>query len=188
MTQAELLRHVVDAFEALGIRYMIGGSQASVYYGEPRFTQDIDIIADVRAVHLPGLRERFPSGEFYLSEDAAREAVETRGQFNVIHPASGLKIDVFVNKESEYDRLRLERRQRLPLLPGREAYFARPEDIIVYKLLYFREGGSELHIRDVLGILRVSGTELDTRYVADWAERLGLDVLWESVVKRAEAG
>lgn len=187
MTQAELLRHVVDAFEALGIRYMIGGSQASVYYGEPRFTQDIDIIADVRAVHLQGIRERFPSGEFYLSEDAAREAVETRGQFNVIHAESGLKIDVFVNKDSEYDRLRLERRQRLPLLPGREAYFARPEDIIVYKLLYFREGGSELHIRDVLGILRISGAELDTRYVADWADRLGLGMVWESVVKRAEA-
>ena len=94
---------------------------------------------------------------------------------------------MFVNKDSEYDRLRFERRQRLPLLPGREAYFARPEDIIVYKLLYFREGGSELHIRDVLGILRISGAELDTRYVADWADRLGLGMVWESVVKRAEA-
>jgi len=116
VTQAELLRHVADAFEALGIRNMI-------------------------------------------SEDAV----------NIIHPESGLKIDVFVNKDSEDDRLRLERRQRLPLVPGREAYFARPEDLILYKLLYGSEGGSELHIRDVLGILRVLGAELDTRYVADWA-------------------
>jgi len=72
-------------------------------------------------------------------------------------------------------------------VPGREAYFARPEDLILYKLLYGSEGGSELHIRDVLGILRVLGAELDTRYVADWANRLGLGVLWDSVLKRAEA-
>jgi hypothetical protein len=187
VTQAELLRHVVEAFETLGLRYMIGGSQASVYYGEPRFTQDIDIVADVEGEHVSGLRERFPPGDFYLDEAAAREAVETRGQFNIIHPASGLKIDVFVNKDTDYDRLRLERRQRLPLVPGREAYFARPEDIIIYKLLYFREGGSEIHVRDVLGILRVSGPELDARYVAGWAERLGLGRRWESVLKRAAA-
>lgn len=186
MTQAELLRHVAEVFEVLGIQYMIGGSQASIYYGEPRFTQDIDIVADVRAEHLSSLRGRFPAGEFYLSEDAAREAIETRGQFNVIHPASGIKIDVFVNKDTEYDRLRLERRQRLPLVPGRNAYFARPEDVIIYKLRYFHEGGSEIHIRDILGILRVSGAEIDLPYIGTWVARLGIRGLWESVLKRAE--
>lgn len=187
VTQGELLRYAVEALEALGIRYMIGGSQASIYYGEPRFTQDIDIVAELQADHVSRLLQRFPPSDFYLSEDAAREAVETRGQFNIIHPASGVKIDVFVNKSTDYDRLRLERRRRLPLVAGRDAYFARPEDIVIYKLLYFRDGGSEIHVRDILGILRVSGAELDTRYVAEWAERLGLAALWEAVLKRAEA-
>ena len=186
MTQAELLRYVAGVFEDLGVTYMIGGSQASVYYGESRFTQDIDLVTDLKPEHIPALLDRFPAGEFYMSEESAREAVETRGQFNIIHAESALKIDVFVNKDTDYDRLRLERRQRLPLVPGREAYFARPEDIILYKMLYFREGQSDVHVRDILGILRVSGPELDTAYLADWARRLDLNAIWDAVLRRAQ--
>jgi hypothetical protein len=186
VTQAELLRYVAIVFEDLGVAYMIAGSQASVYYGESRFTQDIDLVTDLRPEHLPALTDRFPEAEFYLSEEAAREAVETRGQFNIIHPDSGLKVDVFVNKDTDYDRLRLDRRQRLPLVPGREAYFARPEDVMLYKMLYFREGESDVHVRDILGILRVSGPEIDTVYVAEWARRLGLISIWDAVVERAQ--
>ena len=187
MTQAELLRYVASVFEDLGVTYMIGGSQASVYYGESRFTQDIDLVTDLKPEHIPALVDRFPAGEFYMSVEAAREAVETRGQFNIIHAESALKIDVFVNKDTDYDRLRLDRRQRLPLVPGHEAYFARPEDIILYKMLYFREGRSDVHVRDILGILRVSGTEVDTAYVAEWAGRLGLSAIWDAVLRRAQA-
>ena len=187
MTQAELLRYVASVFEGLGVKYMIGGSQASVYYGESRFTQDIDLVADLRLEHVPTLVDRFPAAEFYMNAEAAREAVETRGQFNIIHTESALKIDVFVNKDTDYDRLRLDRRQRLPLVPGREAYFARPEDIMLYKMLYFREGQSDVHVRDILGILRVSGPEIDTAYVAEWSGRLGLNAIWDAVLKRAQA-
>lgn len=186
MTQAELLRYVTEVFEDLGVTYMIGGSQASVYYGDPRFTQDIDLVAELGSEHVPALVDRFPATEFYMNAEAAREAIETRGQFNIIHPSSGLKVDVFVNKDTDYDRLRLDRRQRLPLVPGREAYFARPEDIILYKMLYFREGQSDVHVRDILGILRVSGPEIDTAYIADWAGRLGLNAIWDPLLKRAQ--
>lgn len=178
MTQAELLRYVVETLEELGIPYMIGGSQAAVYYGEPRFTRDVDVVTGLGPANLPALLARFSAPEFYVSEEAAREAVETRGQFNIIHPDSGLKIDIFVNRDTPYDRLRLERRQRLPLLPGRDAWFARVEDVILYKLIYFREGQSEIHLRDVVGMLRVSEDQIDSRYVADWAERLGVGPIW----------
>ena len=75
----------------------------------------------------------------------------------------------------------------MPLVPGREAYFARPEDIILYKMLYFRDGQSDVHVRDILGILRVSGPEIDTAYIAEWAGRLGLIGIWDAVLKRAQA-
>lgn len=185
MTQAELLRHVAQVFDSIGIDYMIGGSQASVYYGEPRFTQDIDIVARLRREDLPALAEAFPDPEFYLDPDTAAEAIDTRGQFNIIHPSSGLKVDVFVSKDTEYDRLRLERRQRLPLLADQDAYFARAEDIVLYKLLYFREGESDVHLRDIVGILRVSGETLDAGYVTEWADRLGVRDLWEAVLRRS---
>lgn len=180
MTQAELLRYLVDTLDRLRIHYMIVGSHASIYYGEPRFTQDVDIVVELTPSVLPGLLERFPASEFYVSEDAAREALARRGQFNIVHGASGVKIDVFIGKDTEYDRLRFERRQRLPLVPGREAYFARPEDVILYKLLYCREGGSDRHLRDIAGILAVSGADVDVEYIAEWARRLGVVDLWEA--------
>jgi len=185
MTQAELLRYLVDVLEALGAEYMIGGSQASMYYGEPRLTRDVDVIVALRSEQLPVLLRRFSPDEFYVDEQTARDAVQTRGQFNIIHPGSGLKIDVYVNPDTPYDRARLARRQRLPLAPGVEAYFARPEDVILYKLLFHRQVESTLHLRDVVGILRVSGPDLDERYLTEWADRLGLGALWEQLRKQA---
>ncbi|HXJ83863.1 MAG TPA: hypothetical protein VMS64_34905 [Candidatus Methylomirabilis sp.] len=60
-----------------------------------------------------------------------REAVLTSGQFNIVHLRSGLKIDVYINPDTPYDRTRMAPRQRLPLSPGMDAYFARPEDVIL---------------------------------------------------------
>jgi hypothetical protein len=186
VTQAELLRHLVASLERLGIDYMIVGSHASIYYGEPRFTQDVDVVVELTPSRLSGFLSLFPPAEFYVSEDAARDAVARRGQFNLIHGASGVKIDVFLGKDTEYDRLRFVRRQRLPLVPGQDAYFARPEDVILYKLLYFREGGSERHLRDVAGMLAVSGVDIDVGYVAAWARRLGVLDVWDAIRRRAE--
>jgi len=173
--------------DALGIAYMIVGSQASIYYGEPRFTQDIDVVADINAGHVPGLLARFPAGEFYVSEDAVRDAIRSGGQFNIIHPTAGLKIDVMVKKDSLYDRVQFERRERKVIAPNFHAYLARPEDVILYKMVYFSEGGSDRHLRDILGMLRIRGPAIDRGYVTEWAARLGLATIWQSVQEQAPA-
>jgi len=67
---------------------------------------------------------------------------------------------------------------------GIDAYFARPEDVVLYKLLYARQGG-EVHLRDVIGILRVSASDLDQEYLARWVDELGLRASWEDVRGRA---
>jgi hypothetical protein len=184
VTQAELLRYVAEVLEGLGVEYMIGGSHAAMYYGEPRLTRDVDVVVTLGPEHLAAFLACFPPGEFYVDPDAATEAVTTSSQFNIIHPGSGQKIDVYVNPDTPYDRTRLARRQKLPLAPGVEAYFARVEDIILYKLLYARDGG-DLHLRDVLGIVRVSGPDVDDRYVHEWAERLGVRELWDWIRRQA---
>ncbi len=166
---------------------MIVGSQASIYYGEPRFTQDIDVVADINAGHVPGLLARFPAGEFYVSEDAVRDAIRSGGQFNIIHPTAGLKIDVMVKKDSLYDRVQFERRERKVIAPNFHAYLARPEDVILYKMVYFSEGGSDRHLRDILGMLRIRGPAIDRGYVTEWAARLGLATIWQSVQEQAPA-
>jgi hypothetical protein len=186
MTQAELVRHLVETLETLGAEYMIGGSQTAIYDGEPRLTRDIDVVVALRPEHVPQLLREFPAGEFSVDEPAAREAIKTSGQFNIIHPGSGPKIDVYVSPDTPYDRVRLMRRRRLPILPGVSAYFASAEDVVLYKLVYHRQIESGSHLRDILGILRVSGGELDESDIREWADRLGVRPLWEQVRKQVE--
>ena len=187
MDQTRLLRYLVETLETIKIPYMIGGSQASIYYGEPRFTQDVDVIAAIRPDHLAALMQHFAMPDFYLSEDAMREAVRNRSPFNIIHPTSGLKIDLILPKRTPYDQEQFARRHRLPLIPGVDAYFARPEDVILYKLLYYREGGSEKHLRDITGILAVSGATIDRAYIGKWATQLGVFEEWERLLAQTSA-
>src|SRR5947208_1891654 len=109
MEQSDLLRYVCTALERLGLRYLVTGSQATIAYGEPRFTNDIDIVVDLSIGRLDDFIGCFPSVDYYLSRDAAREAIARQSMFNIIHPASGLKIDVIIPSSSESERARFER-------------------------------------------------------------------------------
>ncbi|MBI5575514.1 MAG: hypothetical protein HY896_04040 [Deltaproteobacteria bacterium] len=186
MDQSNLLRTVLDAFDASGAPYILVGSVASAAYGEPRLTLDIDVVADLTRDNLPRFLSFFPSPEFYVSRDAASEAIERRRQFNVIHPDSGLKVDVIIRKTDEFDRSRFARKRNLPVFPDRPADFASPEDVIIKKLEYFREGGSEKHLRDIAGIIKVSGDDMDLSYVEMWAARKGLTDIWRTIVSRSK--
>jgi len=177
--QAEFLARLVRAFEALGVRYFVTGSLAAIVYGEPRLTADIDVVAELRAEHVAELARLFPEPDFYLSPAAAAEAIRLRDQFNILHPASGLKADVILPRGNEFDAERFRRARRLRPLAGLEASFSSPEDLIVQKLDFHRAGGSEKHLRDIAGILRVSGDALDLGYIAGWADRMGLRESWE---------
>lgn len=184
MEQSDLLRYVVDALEGLAIPYFITGSHAAMQYGEPRFTNDIDIVIDLPSSKVRELCAHFPIDDFYVSEDAARAAATGGGQFNVIHPESGLKVDLIVAKQDPLDLERLRRATRLPTPGGGNAMFSTPEDLILKKMDFYRQGGSEKHLRDIASILKISGERLDMGYVADWAARLGLDEIWDAILLR----
>jgi hypothetical protein len=184
MEQDELLRHVLDVLEAQGIAYMLVGSLASGVYGEPRLTRDIDIVVELRANQAAKLCAAFPAPEYYVSEKAAREAVATGGQFNVIHPASGNKIDFMIARHDAWGRGQIGRRRREQIFPDRTGYTAAPEDVILAKLLYYKEGGSEKHLRDIAAMMQVSGDEIDTGYVDHWTQQLGLTEQWQAVLDR----
>lgn len=181
MEQDELLRVVTRILEAQGLRYLVTGSMATIYYGEPRFTADIDVVVDLPGQNVPDLCRAFPSPEFYVSEESAERAVRHRSQFNVVHPKSGLKVDLMVSDHSAFDRSRFERVRRLRPEEDYEASFASPEDVILKKMEYFREGGSDKHLRDIDGILRVSGKGLDSEYIDRWAQTLGVGEIWEQI-------
>ena len=182
----DLLAQVVETFERLRIPYLVTGSVASMAYGEPRLTNDIDVVAGVREADIPGLLAAFPAADFYLSEDAMREAIRRQGQFNIIHPSSGLKVDVMVRKETPFDRSRFARARVLRPDESYEAAFASAEDVIIKKMEYYREGGSEKHLRDITGMLQVSGDEIDQFYIVEWVDRLGLRDIWDTIQRRVK--
>jgi len=184
MEQDELLRFAVEALNNLGLRFLVTGSIATVIYGEPRFSNGIDLVVILAADRIEELCRSFPQPEFYISPDSVRQAVERRSQFNIIHPASGLKLDVMVPAETPFNRSRFERGRQIKLMPDLEVPFAAPEDVIIKKVEYYRQGGSEKHLRDIAGILKVSGDQVDRTYIADWAERLDLDGIWSALARR----
>lgn len=184
MEPSELLRYVITVLERLGTRYFVTGSTASIFFGEPRFTNDIDIVVDLKPGDEARFCAQFPE-EFYVSEEAVRRAIARKRQFNVLHPASGLKVDVIVPADTLFNRSRFSRIQRIRPEADFEASFASPEDVIVKKMDFFREGGSEKHLRDIAGILKISGHQLDYGYIESWAETLGLETIWKTLLDRS---
>lgn len=186
MEQSQLLRYVVDRLERLKLPYLVTGSIAAAFFGEPRFTNDIDVVVRLPMRHVAALCAAFPSTDFYVSVEAARQAVRTHGQFNIIHPASGLKVDVMIPDNSSFNESRFARSTRVTPEVGYEAVFASPEDVIIKKMEYYREGGSDKHLRDVAGILKISGERMDLDYIVDWAMRLDLTEVWRVIKDRIQ--
>ncbi|HEX4955343.1 MAG TPA: hypothetical protein VF017_18285 [Thermoanaerobaculia bacterium] len=188
MSQAELLQLVAETLDRLEVHYLVTGSVASIVYGEPRFTNDIDIVVQLSASEVAGFCRQFPQETFFFSPEAVYDAIARRGQFNLLHPSSGLKVDFFVAQSSPFDRSRFARRRAVAVTPGKAVSFAAPEDVILKKLAFYREGGSEKHLRDITGILKISGDQLDREYLEDWVARLDLGEIWQAVLERVGDG
>lgn len=107
-----------------------------------------------------------------------------RTQFNIIQPDSGLKVGVIIPADSPFNQNRLQRRRRLRPYGEVDAWFASPEDVIIKKMEYYREGGSEKHLRNITGMLKVSGNTIDRAYISEWADQLGVRPIWQAVCER----
>jgi hypothetical protein len=164
------------AFDALRVRWVVGGSLASAAYGEPRATNDIDVVAILDEATARQLG-RLLGPEFYFSEDAAVDAVRAHDSFNVIDQRSFMKADIFVPADGPLGRAQLERARVLELIGGVEVPVLGPEDVVLQKLRWFRLGGgvSDRQWRDLVQVLRRGG--LDDAYLDEVAEAVGLDQL-----------
>lgn len=183
MDQSDLMRYLLDVLEDQKLRYGIAGSHASMAFGEPRLTNDIDVVVELNPTTLAPFIAAFPPADFYVSEQGAEFAATRGGMFNIIHPDSGNKIDVIV-PATKFEREQLSRIVRIPVFVGRDASFISPEDVIIKKMVYFQEGGSEKHLRDIAGILRVLGDRIDQNHVLRWSEELGLMDIWQAILAK----
>jgi len=184
-----ILRSFTDILEQLDIAYAIGGSMASSIYGTVRFTQDADITVEP----FDNLADKFLellTPEYYISRDAVNQALSEPGCFNVIHLSSAFKIDVFIRKNSAFEKQLMDRRKKLKLSDSLENPFSvvSPEDIILLKLQWYRDGGcsSEQQWNDALGVLAIQAEKLDFEYLNNWANKLEISELLEKAILEAK--
>lgn len=185
----EVAASITGVLEGLGVRYLIGGSLASSVHGEPRSTNDVDILVDFHAEHVEPFVQAI-RGDYYVSEPAVRAAVKSGYHFNVIHMNAAVKVDLFLAGDDPFNLERLDARQalQLPTDPEIGVYVDTAEHSVLRKLEWFRRGGevSERQWRDVVAILRIQGSRLDQTRLSTWALRLGVADLLDRAFQAAE--
>lgn len=163
---------------------MISGSVASVLHGEPRSTQDVDVVIAPTPAELRAFVE-LVRPDCYVNPESAEEALKERSMFNIVDLSSGWKADLILRKERAFSVVEFERRKRVNLM-GSHMSVVSPEDSILSKLEWAKETGSERQLRDAHGIVRVQGASLDLEYLRRWARELGVDEPLRKLLEQIE--
>lgn len=162
---------------------MLTGSMALNFYGHPRATNDFDIVIEVQKKDVDLLFDLFKS-DFYISADAVSQALSSEGIFNIIDNDSVFKIDLIVRKKDPFSNEQFERR-RTKQLGDLIIHVISPEDLILAKLIWAQNSGSELQMRDIKNILHILGNQLDKNYIEKWAKQLGVSKQLEDMYASA---
>ena len=172
----KLLIQVASILDQLKIDYFITGGLARAIWGTPRSTSDIDVVIKIleSQVGLLAKALRKISKLGYIDEDTAKEAVRHKGEFNFIDPNSGLKVDFWVAKNNAKSLSEFHRRV-LKNVEGTKIYFISPEDLVLNKLEWHKQGGSQVQLEDVKSIIKSSGKNLNMTYLRKEAIKLEVD-------------
>lgn len=183
MTEEDVLIQTIELFDGLKIPYALTGGLAVSFYGHPRSTHDFDLILQFppdkkTTKQLLTLFDK----DFYISEAGIIDAVLHKTMFNIIHHETGLKIDLWIMKDSEYDREAFGRRIRQPAL-GIDVWILSAEDMIINKLLWYKISDLQKHYNDAKGIYEVQGTKIDRKYLIKWAAQLSIFDILKEIIK-----
>ena len=183
MPEPDLIELFVGPLASEGIRYLVSGSVAAMLYSEPRVTHDVDLVVFLRMEQIARLPHLYPSPQFYVPPPeviAAEVARSQHGQFNIIHVESALKADFYTANRDEFHAWAFRNARRYEVR-GIMITLSPPEYVIVRKLEFFREGGSEKHLQDIRAMLRLSGDQIDRPALTEWAIRKGVEAQWKLV-------
>jgi hypothetical protein len=177
--QTEFFQKLIRLIEDANIPYAVCGSLSSGLYGQPRATNDADIIIAPAQDQLDNLLKTLETS-CYVSSKAAFEAMKMHSMFNIIDNEFGWKADLIFRKNGLYEKAEFDRRIRAKLM-GIEVWVLSPEDVILSKLTWAKDSGSELQFRDVFGIMKLQWGKLDWDYLRHWAKELNVEKNLESV-------
>jgi hypothetical protein len=170
--ELEVLQDAVSRLEGAEIAYMLTGSIALSYYAQPRMTRDIDLVAELAGRDAKSVAALF-APDYYLSDDDIARAIAASGMFNALHLVRLVKLDFIVRKDTAYRRHEFGRRKRVRM-PGFEAWIVSREDLILSKLAWAKDSGSEMQLRDVRSLLAGGA---DRQYLERWAGDLSVSEL-----------
>ncbi len=180
MPTPDLITLFVAPLNRAGFVYMVTGAVAAIVYGEPRLTNDIDIVLGMAAAEAEWLRAAFDNSDFYVppADVIAIEAGRAlHGHFNLIHTASALKADIYPAGADPLHAWALAKRQSVNVA-GESVWIAPPEYVILRKLQYLRDGGSEKHVGDIRAILRLQPEMRDAPALLTYVNQYSLDQEW----------
>jgi hypothetical protein len=183
MPEPELSLLFIRPLNLSGFRYAVSGSVAAIMYGEPRLTHDVDLLVFLNEQNIKQLSQIFPTTDFYVPPAeviAAEVSREKRGHFNIIHVNTGFKADFYPTGRDEMNAWAFRKRRSVQF-EGETVMVAPPEYVIASKLEYFREGGSEKHVRDIRSMLAVSGDRIDKSELNEWIQRRGVQEQWRKI-------
>lgn len=184
MTQQTFFAEVVRIIETAGIPYMVTGSFASSYHGEPRASNDADIIISPSEDQLETFLELLET-DYYVDPETAKDAFNRQSMFNIIDSLQGWKADLIICKDRPFSQEEFYRRAQ-GTIAGINVTVASPEDIILSKLEWAKKGQSQLQFRDALGVASIQFRQLDKNYLIKWAKELKVDQLLRALLEQAE--
>ncbi|HID30700.1 MAG TPA: hypothetical protein EYP19_11945 [Desulfobacterales bacterium] len=181
MPEPSLTGIFLSRLNKLGFPYVVTGAVASIIYGEPRLTHDLDLVVMMGAGDVERLLNAFPPMEFYCPPaDVLKIEMKRlhRGHFNLIHHETGARADIYLAGEDKLHEWALSNKREVQL-EGERVWVAPPEYVIIRKLEYFKEGGSEKHVRDIAGILELGSDKIDFKQLEEFVHRYGLESEWQ---------
>lgn len=180
MDPQHLLVKIVKILNSLKIPYLVTGGMAIYVWGRPRFTADIDLVVELNKKNVKKLVQTLIK-EGYIDEDAVGEAITYQSEFNFIDQEEGIKVDFWILKNDAFDKSKFKRKVAKKVL-NQNVYFTSAEDLILVKLIWFKEGQSVRHLEDIHSILEIAKKKIDFDYLREWAKKQNtLGVLEEAI-------
>ncbi len=183
-SQKDFLQRLVKMLDKGNIPYMLSGSICSGFHGQPRATNDADIVIDPSQEQLTSL-VRSLGQDYYVSKDAAIQALNDNSTFNIIDIQTGWKADLIIRKKRAYSKQEFSRRTNTTLM-GMSLWILSPEDSILSKLEWSKCRESQMQFKDALGVIMVQWDSLDFDYMKKWAKELRIEDSLQQLLKQAQ--
>jgi hypothetical protein len=157
--QAAWELHMV--LQEFGVAYSVIGGMAVQYWGEPRFTQDIDVTVaaplDEPGAFLERMVERF--------QPRMADAVSFARKHRVllVRASNGCPVDISLGLPGYEDEV-MRRAVAFELAPGKHVRICSAEDLIIHKAI----AGRPQDVRDIEGIVYRQHQALDVGYIRRW--------------------